>query len=154
MASEEIRRPVIDRTGWPVGPWDSEPDYEAWRSATGFPCIVRRNDLGAWCGYVGVPPEHPWHGRSPVDEQNYVDARVHGGLSYADKCDPELGVCHVPESGESDDFWWLGFDTAHGFDLVPGSGFRISLQGQAYRDLAYVKQQCENLARQAAELRR
>jgi len=148
---EEIKRPVIDRTGWPSGQWDKEPDYEVWRSPTGYPCIARRNGLGAWCGYVGVPPLHPWHGRGAYgeDEQDSLDASVHGGVTYTDKCRPDIGVCHVPEPGESDDFWWLGFDTAHGGDFAPGMPALSVFPEAGYKDLAYVHRSCERLAEQA-----
>lgn len=51
----------IDRTDWPAGPWDGEPDRIEWRHR-GFPCLMLRNAYGGWCGYVGVSPEHPLHG--------------------------------------------------------------------------------------------
>jgi hypothetical protein len=37
---------------WGTGPWSTEPDLITWNdSQSGFPCIMRRNDLGGWCGY-------------------------------------------------------------------------------------------------------
>ena len=30
------------------------------------------------------------------------------------------GICHIPDQGEPDDVWWLGFDCLHGGDLAPG----------------------------------
>src|SRR6266436_107280 len=54
----------IDRTGWTEGPWDQEPDRLEWKDATtGLTCLAVRNRFGAWCGYVGVPPTHAWHGK-------------------------------------------------------------------------------------------
>lgn len=54
----------IDRTGWPAGPWDYEPDRDTWTDeATGLPCVAQRaGTLGHWCGYVGLPDDHPLHG--------------------------------------------------------------------------------------------
>jgi hypothetical protein len=38
----------VDRTGWPPGPWDDEPDRIEWiDEATGQPCLMRRNGFGA-----------------------------------------------------------------------------------------------------------
>lgn len=82
-------------------------DKQEFRSPAGTPCVVKRNY--AWCGYVAVPPGHPWHGKGYDDIQNEVD--VHGGLTYARACSG--AVCHVPAPGEPDDVWWIGFDLGH-----------------------------------------
>lgn len=145
------------------GPWMEEPDYEAFRVA-GYPCVIRRNQFGNWCGYVAVPPGHPWHGIDFSDwwEESRPAPEVHGGITFASKCVPDMGICHVPEPGESDDVWWLGFDTAHAFDVNPAlervlvdrggaeGGFRVP--GQAYRDYGYIKEQVHSLALQAARV--
>lgn len=106
--------------------------------------------MGAWCGYVGVPPGHPWHGQ-PYDD---VDAGVHGGLTYAEAC--QGSVCHVPKPGEPDDVWWLGFDCGHYQDAVPAMiamGYRsLGLDG-TYRDQAYVTAETKRLADQAMAAR-
>jgi hypothetical protein len=138
------------------GPWDSEPDKAQWiDQGTGLDCLIVRNRLGTLCGYVGIPAGHPWHGWD-YDE---VPAHVHGGLTYADRCqeDQEHGICHVPEPGRPDDVWWLGFDCGHLGDLVPGmesvrraAGLTRMSRDEVYRDVAYVRSECERLAAQAA----
>lgn len=40
------------------GPWTAEPDREEWRHSSGLACLARRGPMGAWCGYVAVPPGH------------------------------------------------------------------------------------------------
>lgn len=152
---------------WGDGPWQTEPDRLEWRDAfSGLPCLIVRNAVGALCGYVGVPPGHPWHGKNYDD----VDAQAHGGLTYSAACDGP--ICHVPAPGEPADVWWLGFDCAHFMDLVPVSVANrrsrpISFQMAAverqwskeaaqlgvqdtYRDIEYVKVECAYLALQAA----
>lgn len=125
-----------DKTGWGDGPWVSEFDKAQWvDEATGLDCLIVRGPVGALCGYVGVPPEHPWHGISYSGKMNpdegeydYESApdgnvEVHGGLTYSDSCwedAPEgTGICHIPEAGRPADVWWFGFDTAHHMDLAP-----------------------------------
>lgn len=160
---------TIDKSDWMRGPWDSEPDkLQMVHEETGLPCLIVRGPVGALCGYVGVPEGHPWHGvdydncgfgpkPEGYEEDWYVD--VHGGLTFSNACshgdDPAKGVCHVPEAGEPDNVWWLGFDCAHYGDLTCMSypahirdGFGRSGE---YRDVEYVKAQIANLARQAAK---
>ena len=153
---------VRDRATWPPGEWDNEPDLIEWRDAdTGYPCLIVRGPVGSLCGYVGVPEGHPAHGKN----YNEVDGRVpaHGGLTYSDTC---VGhICHVPQPGESDTVWWLGFDCAHSGDVSPGmirhyleSTRRMGLleadakileeyhRRDEYRTVAYVQAECGALA--------
>jgi hypothetical protein len=149
----------IARAQWPEGPWSSEPDRIEWRHK-GAPCLmVRSVTTGAWCGYVGVTRDHPYHGKPPEDLDHLA---AHGGVNFASPC---VGpICHVPEPGESDDVYWIGFDCAHGFDdqpmfhymerkygmETPGALRRLYNVGMSYRDVAYVKAQVERLAEQLA----
>lgn len=133
----------------PPGPWHEEPDRVEFEHS-GFPCLLVRNS--SWCGYVAVPPGHPWHGKDydsvRVGNDEWPD--VHGGLTYADKC--QGSICHVPKPGESDDVWWLGFDCAHSGDLCM---YSLVLQPsqwrshETYRDVSYVRRETERLAEQA-----
>lgn len=144
-----IEAPTIDKSSWGPGPWQSEPDRVEFEHA-GFPCLMLRQPrLGHWCGYVAVPPGHPWHGKGYDD----VDARAHGGLTYAEKCSG--GVCHVPKPGEPDDVWWLGFDCAHLGDFSPVGNSQPYAFGspEEYRDAEWVRREVERLAAQAGAAR-
>ncbi len=136
---------LVDRGGWGQGPWDSEPDKIQYiDEETGLPCIIRRNDMGALCGYVGVSKGHPYYGKH-WDE---VNPKVHGGITFTNKCqEDEHGICHKVESGEDDDVWWLGFDCAHAGDFVPRHS-RLMNEFEKYRDVNYVKDQISFLAKQ------
>jgi hypothetical protein len=80
------------------------------------------SSTGWGCGYVGVPPGHPWHG---LGEPN---VQIHGGITWSDS--------HLP--GEPPDGnWWIGFDTAHGGDNPTNCG------------RAYCESQLELLRQQA-----
>lgn len=150
---------TIDRAalGWPSGPWDSEPDKVQWPdAATGLPCLaVRNRHWGNWCGYVGLPPEHPLYGK----DYEAPDVEVHNYLSFADKCRPgeneAHGICHTPALGEPDHVWWFGFACDHVLDCSPedvkraARGYPFTIDDdQIYRTLAYVQQECALLARQ------
>lgn len=67
---------VLDKSKYPRGEWDNEPDKVQWKTEAGFPAlIVRSQTFGALCGYVGVPKGHPAY------EKHYdeVDVEIHGG---------------------------------------------------------------------------
>lgn len=141
----------MDKSGWGDGPWQAEPDRAEFE-AHGFSCLAKRNHMGVWCGYVAIPPGHPWHGK----RYDSVDPEVHGGLTYSAPCQDDdrpkrEQICHVPKPGEPDDVWWLGFDCGHGGDLMPSHNefSKFSMPGK-YRDLAYAKAECESLAKQAS----
>jgi hypothetical protein len=66
----------------------------------GFAWVVAHNGRGFRCGYVRLPPGHPWHGLEPCD----IDARVHGSVNWAQR--------------SHDGGWWIGFDANHAWDLA------------------------------------
>lgn len=64
-------------------------------------------------------------------------------------------ICHLPEPGESDDVWWLGFDCAHSGDLSPAHQRFFSERGlggrdEVYRDITFVEAETARLAAQLA----
>lgn len=140
----------LDRSEWPTGPWADEPDRIEWRTH-GFACLIVRNRMGALCGYVGVPEGHPWHGKD-YKHESLSDVTAHGGLTFADKCQEGGKICHVPQPGEADSVWWLGFDCAHLGDTTPGllkhfGGPRDYFE--SYKSVAYVRNEVNQLAEQA-----
>lgn len=164
----EISLNFRDKTHWGEGPWQSEPDKIQYKDEeTGLPCLIRRSPVGVLCGYVGVSPTHPAHGKE-YGSHNYResedpiilkirDIEVHGGLTYSDFCveeDKETGICHIAE--DNDKTWWFGFDCGHGGDCIPcvnvidnlAEWFNIK---NTYRDIEYVKNEVKSLARQLAD---
>lgn len=92
---------------------------KVWLDETyGYWCIIAKidscrltGDPYHFCGYVGVPKSHPWHGKDygignindPIDL-----IYVHGGLTFANRFGPPI---------TSDD-WFFGFDCAHSGDSL------------------------------------
>lgn len=160
------RRPKIP------GPWMDEPDKAQWiDTVTGLDCLIVRNHMGGLCGYVGVQPGHPWHGKQYDELGEWPE--VHGGLTYSDFCmegaEDGPGVCHIPEPGRPANVWWLGFDCGHFMDFMPGmeefkgetlkslEDVETLLVREArspykpvYRTFEYVKGECAGLAGQVA----
>lgn len=144
--AEVVEDPKVDRSTWSKGPWDDEPqDREEWRYK-GYPCLMVRNNMGAWCGYVGISKDHPDYGK--YDE---VNVSVHGGITYANECAGK--ICHIPREGETADIWWLGFDCAHAGDTFPGiqtiaRAFLEGIDMGTYKTAEWVKSEVERLADQ------
>ena len=150
-----------DKSTWGPGPWQDEPDKVQWRDeATGLPCLIVRNRMGAWCGYAGVSNGHPLFGESG-DEIHSLDC--HGGVTFTGHCQPEAetdGICHLVEDGEDDHVWWLGFDCNHYQDHAPKMRADSLNRGtddywsnyEVYRDMAYVTDEVRELAKQLKEM--
>lgn len=157
MAQDLETKTWIDKSAWGRGPWQDEPDRAEWRDeATGLSCLaIRHIHGGHWCGYVGIPPEHPWHDDPPEDL-----AGAHGAITYTSPCfegngpdDPQR-VCHVPRPGESDHVLWMGFDCAHACDYAPAWSLELSAWNQGiYRPLNYVRECCAAMAAEVAASR-
>jgi len=157
------------------GPWNREADKVAWvDEETGLGCIMLRQTNGTISGYVGVPTQHPLFGFKADAVPLEVSKIVHGGVTYGKACEvnrfarvasgkprkERYTVCHVTrtrvvqdyrtaqttEDEFHEDLWWLGFDTDHLGDLVPGSS-RLRRAGDVYRDQSYVYANCIALAR-------
>jgi hypothetical protein len=150
----------MPRETWGPGPWQDEPDLVEWRTPDGYAALIVRSGMsGALCGYVGLPPGHPLHGK-PYRDLKSVELSVHGGLTYADECGGH--ICHVPQPGEPADIWWLGFDCAHFGDYDPamraylrkrmGDNARPLMPGESYKPLGYVRGEVESLAAQLKAL--
>lgn len=149
-----------ERPDWGEGPWQNEPNYvPAFRHAS-LLCLLHRGGSGAWCGYVGVEPEHPVHGLDyNAVHELLPNLEVHGGLTYSEQCAGH--ICHVPEPGETDDVWWLGFDCNHSGDLAPsaaatGRKYGLSLPGfpgDRYRTMEYCRRETMRLAEQLTAAR-
>jgi hypothetical protein len=132
------------KSEWGPGPWQDEPDHLAWTDErTSLACAIRRNmAIGSLCGYVGVPPTHPFFG------WNYDDdiALAPGDLDKTmDDVGPIALFCYVVQGGpdhgtiplgmtlkahqgvnfsgtiEADGLWWFGFDCGHAGDMMPAT---------------------------------
>jgi hypothetical protein len=113
----------------------------------GYEWEVTSNRLGYRCGYVRVPPGHPWHGKDYSSIEPYPE--VHGGLTFSE-ADTDCG------KGGDDNAWWLGFDCAHHMDApdpeLPGSEQMLRYGIPTYgtiKTTSYVEAECRSLARQA-----
>ncbi|MFD1787510.1 hypothetical protein ACFSC3_07995 [Sphingomonas floccifaciens] len=155
------------------GPWELEADKVAWTDPmTGYACIILRDARGMHLrGFVGVPPSHPFFGRSTGSLIGY-QIGIHGGLDYARDCqrhEPEYrSICHVREivrrpekiyekdaAKAHDDAWWLGFSCNQPGDVWPGAYGIVhtnepvhGVNAATYKDEHFVYRECLRLALQ------
>jgi hypothetical protein len=153
---ERIEWALVDKSGWPDGPWQHEPDKIQWQhEGNGLPCmIIRHPRRGHLNGYVAVPPGHPWHGRNA---ESVPPVATHWEISYA--AAPETGpvesaIAHEPGAGEPADVWWFGFHCAHDGDMVPADPLSSFGEDAEYRDVEYVAMMCAILAGQLAYIQK
>lgn len=151
-----------------AGPWQHEPDKAQWvDNLTDLDCLIVRGPQGALCGYVGVAPQHPWHGLDWMDDLPPID--VHGSVNFSSYCQDVAhdgwGVCHLPAPGRPEHVWWLGFDCGHFSDYVPKLEYTLSRHGlgrtlpdesffpKSYKNFGYVTAEVHRLADQIHDAR-
>jgi len=101
----------------------------------GLTCVISLGGptLQNYCGYVQAPS-----GVKSTEEP----FAVHGGVTWSD--------WRLPWEEQDGDRWWLGFDTAHAGDAVPGlEAIGLPTTG-VFRDFDYVYDECVSLASQLA----
>jgi len=125
---------TIDKSKWPDGPWQNEPDELEWiDEATELVCRIKRNSLGALIGYVSLPSSHPWFGK----DYQKIGAGGHRGLTYS----------RLEAADDGAQIYWVGFHCAHYNDFYPWKAFPD--ESDVYRTIDYVKAECARLAAQA-----
>lgn len=136
------------------GEWKAEPDFLAWiDDETVYKCEIIRGPSGALCGYVYLHIGHPAYKKDLslcVHDELFV-INVHGGITYS-------GM----ENYLGDDFWVVGFDCLHSSDYAPRyNTAKDSLEKspkfcdsrtETYRNIEYVINECQSLARQLKDL--
>jgi hypothetical protein len=135
MQRIEYRNPTVNKlTAFGPGPWVDEVDKVQWQDdATGLPCLVKRNHMGAWCGYVGVSKGHP------LFEDTEADYKVEphgGGAPSRASASPTTTARSGTPSGTGE----------------YGSKLPRLNEDVTYRDLAYVTGETVRLARDLHEL--
>ena len=98
----------------------------------GYTGIIRITDLDTLCGYVVLPPDHPYFEKSlyNFNDTSLFKLHVYGWVSFADYLDK--------------DTYAIGFDCANADDYVPKLG--VGLIPQSWKDETFVRSKIERLA--------
>lgn len=136
-----------------------EPPLKVWESH-GLACQVRANGIGYNCGYVHLPPTHPWF-RKKYSECLVAgcEAEWHYDCTLASHIDVHGGVTFAGEMWDGE--WWVGFDCAHSGDACSPEYLRkMRKQGSDYGyedglywDVDMVARETESLAEQLAAIK-
>lgn len=127
---------------WGDGPWIEEPDEIDFhykqihckilrQGQQGYPEVLSKlptNFGGFLCGYVKIPEGHKLYGKEDIFD---TGLDVHGGITFA----------QVPIWDKG---FWLGFDAAHGGDIIPC----MKQICETDTDLKAIKEKCEKLRKQ------
>lgn len=137
------------------------PNQEKRFEYKGFPCVVLFMPMGFRCGYVGLPKENKYYGKSYDD----IPVDCHCGLTYSDR------KLHMQNDTS---VWWIGFDCGHacdGYDVQKikelyaddenimkqvermSDYFKI-FAGSPVRTLEYCEEECKKIVEQIIELER
>lgn len=161
---------LVDRSQWIEGPWTSELyDRAQWTDrGTGYHCLAIRSDMGVWCGYVGIPPEHPLYGgdvenapinasySGPTDDHHYIEPDPPSEFATIDENDPRSALDVISLRPL---LWFYGFDCGHHNDINPMSESMFARTGLSlkfpadrkpvptYKDLDHVVDRCADLAK-------
>lgn len=135
------------------------PNQEKRFEYKGFPCVVLFMPMGYRCGYVGLPKENKYYGKSYDD----IPVDCHCGLTYSSR------KLHTQSDAST---WWIGFDCGHccdGYDVQKikelysddenimkqvermSDYFKI-FAGSPVRTLEYCEEECKKIVEQIIEL--
>jgi len=132
-----------------------------------YVCVVNVNPLGFRCGYVGVRPDHPLHGKDYCtfwDLGERYHFNVHGGLTFSSDSNEDYPV-KLDRQWSKNHVWWFGFDCGHSGD-APETELMNEVakachekymstiyEGAVVRSTEYVVNECEELVVQFEKFR-
>lgn len=140
-----VEKKALDKTDWPEGPWKEEPDLKGWLDgATSLPCFIRRSEFeGYFCGYIGIPKNHPLHSISYNEINKLINFKCKLNFSslFGDK------FYENPHSScLSNDLWWVGFSCDSYKDFSPLKYTFSEPDISAYKDVKFLEKQCAEIA--------
>jgi hypothetical protein len=85
-----------------------------------FPCFMKRNMMGVWCGYVIIHKSNKYSNREKgFRDQDIENLNVHGGITAYNQLGETDNLGQVDLTGSISNYWALGFDCGHVSDVIP-----------------------------------
>lgn len=137
---------IFDKSSWKSGPWQTESDFVAWiDEKTNLAIIMRRNEFGCWCGFVGVDQSHSMFLLKLQEEDNIIkDVEIHKGIGFS-------GFLHQAdlEFTPPNRKWWFGFNCSSEGDYCPRkkTQSKKGVSVKSYRTEKYVYDEATKLAK-------
>jgi hypothetical protein len=126
------------RAKWRPGPWMDEPDFVEWRTdGAPYPLLIVRGQMGALCGYVGVPEGHAFHRAMNRDDRADLGS-LPEDITAGTMCTPLF-----TPTGEPPTCWWLGFHCGNLGQDIPAMDYTADA---VYVDIATLRERVEALA--------
>lgn len=115
---------LIDKSTWPVGPWNAEPDLSWWYDeGSKLPCAIFRSVVtGALFGAVGVPEGHAYHMRPiPIDITCHWGLQASGMTVFWDGTDSLSDMAEEMNNMHKNfnNCWWFTFACNQVGDFCP-----------------------------------
>lgn len=126
----------------------------------GYKCLIFRNpDMQFLCGYVELPKGHRYYKKL----YDNIPIKVHGGLTFSGD-----GM-RYPDFIQQKDKWYIGFDCAHAWDLLPTyhrdeltntmlksmtgilEGYSDE-RGNTYKDMEFCTKECKKIVNQLIKI--
>lgn len=129
----------IDKSKWPRGEWDNEPDYLEWTDeSTGFSCqILRDPKAGFLKGVVDVETLGRLFARNEKEILQVLDI---GGM-----IEVEFYYYHIPNILRTQFRCW------NYHDLIPSGNYWQS-ENATYKNIEYVKEGCRSICNDLSKI--
>lgn len=104
-----------------------------------FRCEIKRQQWGAFCGYVGLPSGAGFEALAIHKLEGALSC--HGGITFTEKT--------LSDCSSDGVILWVGFDCAHSDDLMPVvNKDHIYSKGASYKTITFVIQELHDLVAQ------
>lgn len=121
--------------------WEYEPDFLEYKDQnTGYKCYIKRNKVGALCGYVVAKKPELFINKETWE----IGFEIHGNVTFND----------FVENKQNQKEYLVGFDCAHMGDVVP-TLYELQVfyePVESYKNIQYVIKECSKLAKQIKKL--
>lgn len=128
-----------NKSKFPNGIWNKEPDFCEWEMNNLLCLAIRNMSFGFWTGYVGLPDTHILYNKNYNDLINCdMKLDVYGGISLVGKLPKQFD--------KYNDRWWIGFETSQDIDLIPILTYDNFDKKISYKNFKFILKEINRIA--------